>query len=922
MKKNIGNKNFLSISKASKILGVSPDTLRNWERQGKIIPDRTSGGARRFSLSELNLIKRELGPRVKNKSGYLPVSKAANLLKISPDTLRSWDKRKIIGGQRTEGGARRYSRAEVKRVQKELGIENEIVAKGVEKPRPNFGFWKISSILTFVAVLLILAGFLLKPSQAPEIKDSQKDVLGEKTESLESKVSDIVSILENLQKSVNNLQSEEKKVQYINLPQSSAPDLQISGVVDGDLTPDKNDAYNLGSSTAYFKQGYIAQFSSNTINTANFKINDINFLSGSELPENNLGGVGDYYLRKKDSEANLYLKTGTGWSSFNIASLQKVYEAGNSIATLDGKDIKIDLSNTTTDANFLINILGKDSSFRINDTLGQASFIVKSDGKIGLGVDNPTSKLDIVDQSGSGPTVVIKNSAATPNTDILKIISDGVTLNNTIFRVDSEGDLYLDGSIYASSTVITSGNADIAEEYNVIDGASEGDIVVTVGSTNIAKSTSPYQKEILGVISTQPGFKLSLKDAINPKPVVLAGRVSVKVSNENGLIKIGDFLTSSSTGGIAMKATRPGQVIGKALEDFNEEKGVIPVFINISFADPGQSLANLTLDQDGNLIMPKLKVASLQLGPIDQGIALAKPESGSNTAIYTSTQPIDVVSKMEQLQSQFLSLQIENTSNYKDLQKLQAKVEDLESTLAKGLPENHESSVLAATIPSQTDMKDALITPQKENMQLDLISPGELFATASATYADLKVTETFSSEKLFTSLDATVSGIFKALGNVELGQTTIAGDLVVDGTLSITNGNQLDVVGDGILYLQKNTLAKGLDLFNGLVTVDRTGKIIAQTILVGQFKVMADKISGSGTIPKGKKTAEIQTPLVEKNSRILITPTTETDMVLAVTEKIDKKKFTVSAPKTVEDDINFDWWMVNEEKVESKDQVD
>jgi hypothetical protein len=51
--------------------------------------------------------------------------------------------------------------------------------------------------------------------------------------------------------------------------------------------------------------------------------------------------------------------------------------------------------------------------------------------------------------------------------------------------------------------------------------------------------------------------------------VALSGRVPVKVSLENGEIKKGDYLTSSSTPGVAMKALRPGPVVGKALEGFD-----------------------------------------------------------------------------------------------------------------------------------------------------------------------------------------------------------------------------------------------------------------------------------------------------------------------------------------------------------------
>lgn len=43
----------ISIGKASKELGVSKDTLRRWERVGKISSERTAKGHRRYSLAKL-----------------------------------------------------------------------------------------------------------------------------------------------------------------------------------------------------------------------------------------------------------------------------------------------------------------------------------------------------------------------------------------------------------------------------------------------------------------------------------------------------------------------------------------------------------------------------------------------------------------------------------------------------------------------------------------------------------------------------------------------------------------------------------------------------------------------------------------------------------------------------------------------------
>ncbi len=49
---------MLSITKAAKLLGVSQQTLRNWEAEGKIAPERTAGGGhRRYSREQVDKLR-------------------------------------------------------------------------------------------------------------------------------------------------------------------------------------------------------------------------------------------------------------------------------------------------------------------------------------------------------------------------------------------------------------------------------------------------------------------------------------------------------------------------------------------------------------------------------------------------------------------------------------------------------------------------------------------------------------------------------------------------------------------------------------------------------------------------------------------------------------------------------------------------
>jgi putative resolvase len=50
---------MLSITEASELLGVTPKTLREWEKEGKILPVRTEGGHRRYEVKDLIGSKKE-----------------------------------------------------------------------------------------------------------------------------------------------------------------------------------------------------------------------------------------------------------------------------------------------------------------------------------------------------------------------------------------------------------------------------------------------------------------------------------------------------------------------------------------------------------------------------------------------------------------------------------------------------------------------------------------------------------------------------------------------------------------------------------------------------------------------------------------------------------------------------------------------
>jgi hypothetical protein len=153
-------------------------------------------------------------------------------------------------------------------------------------------------------------------------------------------------------------------------------------------------------------------------------------------------------------------------------------------------------------------------------------------------------------------------------------IFEGFGANLLRFRVTNGGDVHAAGTFMP-------GGADFAEMLPAEADLEAGDVLVIGRDGKLARSSRPRQTSVAGVYSTKPGFVggQTIQGAqMNNIPLAVVGIVPVKVTTENGQIRPGDLLTSSSTPGRAMRAgARPvmGTVIGKALGALRTGSGVI-----------------------------------------------------------------------------------------------------------------------------------------------------------------------------------------------------------------------------------------------------------------------------------------------------------------------------------------------------------
>ncbi len=93
-------------------------------------------------------------------------------------------------------------------------------------------------------------------------------------------------------------------------------------------------------------------------------------------------------------------------------------------------------------------------------------------------------------------------------------------------------------------------------------------------------SKKAYDEKIYGVIAETPVASVEDTSLSVSKLVINNGAAYVIVSNSNGNIKIGDFITSSNVAGVGQKATTSGYVLGFALENFtsttnNSQKAIL-----------------------------------------------------------------------------------------------------------------------------------------------------------------------------------------------------------------------------------------------------------------------------------------------------------------------------------------------------------
>lgn len=156
-----------------------------------------------------------------------------------------------------------------------------------------------------------------------------------------------------------------------------------------------------------------------------------------------------------------------------------------------------------------------------------------------------------------------------------------------VARINRNGKGFFNGGTQSSG-------ADVAEAFDVEGNAAEyepGDVLLISMTTDrtVVRSNEAYSSLVAGVYATKPGVlltELSIDADLTGKvPMGVVGVIPTKVCGEGGAIHRGDLLVTSSRAGYAMRADldklKPGQAVGKALQDFVGDSGKINVLVNV-----------------------------------------------------------------------------------------------------------------------------------------------------------------------------------------------------------------------------------------------------------------------------------------------------------------------------------------------------
>lgn len=330
------------------------------------------------------------------------------------------------------------------------------------------------------------------------------------------------------------------------------------------------------------------------------------------------------------------------------------------------------------------------------------------------------------------------------------------------------------------------GSMDIAENYYVSSPLIPGTLVqIAPNNTSaVEKAAADTNRTMIGVVSTNPAMILGegIADESMLTPIALTGRIPAIVSSENGTITNGDAITVSATSGVGTKAIDAGTIVGKALEPFTPDDAT---------CQEASSIEGITWPEDDgtNPQKPCFK--------LPDGTYVGKIMTFANVGWY---EPV---------------VQNELKANTLYADRIITSGGELTATGSAQTVNNYITNITQVASESATPTVD--LTPSLD------ASTAALLASLSQSVSSLTAENIDLSGKSITAGALTLHDSLSVLGNTTLGETSIAGSLLVDASIRMSDTG-IETITD-TLYLNKSKLA-GVDIMNGALVINTSGDVM------------------------------------------------------------------------------------------------
>ncbi|MBP6883094.1 MAG: site-specific integrase [Microgenomates group bacterium] len=470
--------------------------------------------------------------------------------------------------------------------------------------------------------------------------------------------------------------------------------------------------------------------------------------------------------------------------------------------------------------------------------------------------------------------------------------------------------------------------ADFAEMYPVEKGAEFGD-VMTLGTKvvkttendelrQLIKSDKPHDDHVIGVISNNYSDFISVGHNIasseNPMPIALKGRVPVKISDDSEQISAGDYLTTSTEKGKAVKSVGDGVVIGKALESWEKGsiKNKIMVFVGLDYVVQSRNPLEILAQGISTAVKNQFEtvLAERVISPVVETSEI-KPEPGKDLAINLT--PEDSTASNSSSLSKLV---------IKGLKKAVVASIDAEGNIKSNGTVQAENGIFNNSISADT-IKSRTTDNLTENLNEVQVKLSKLsMANLTPSMSDALPSEVLSSishESLTSHLVVTELADINALtvqDSITARSDTL--HLMANSAISFFDGS-IAFARNGNIVTKGTITAKELEIRNP------SGVMVGSISATGSAtfnNLQLPKTSGSSIIPEGENEVRVYNTNVSEATLVYITPETNLNFVdkpLVVKEKHicnDAEAdcvnyFTVAMSTNNHPDLRFNWLIIN-----------